>query len=52
MVCERKIEGTKNKAYIFHVPTTGRGSYWTVFTYDSRTRKIKPVNIVDSFIAR
>ncbi len=45
--------GSSNEpAYVFYVPTTGSGRHWTVFTYNSITRKIKPVNVVDSFITR
>lgn len=33
--------------YVFNVPMKASAQkYWTVFTYDSRTRKITPVNIV------
>lgn len=35
-------------AYSFSVPLTGTGKYWTVFTYDSKKRRITPVNIVST----
>lgn len=35
--------------YVFNIPmNTSAQKYWTVFTYDSRTRKIMPVNIVSN----
>ena len=41
--------GNNNEpAYTFSVPLTGNGQYWNVFTYNSKTRRITPVNTVSS----
>ncbi len=37
-------------AYTFAVPLTGNGRYWTVFAYDSKTRRVKPINIVSTSV--
>lgn len=35
--------------YVFNIPMKASAQkYWTVFTYDSRTRKVTPVNIVSN----
>lgn len=36
--------------YVFNIPTDQTGRYWTVFTYNSKTRKITPVNVVGNNI--
>ncbi len=41
--------GNSNEpAYTFSVPLTGNGGYWNVFTYNSRTRRVTPVNTVST----
>lgn len=41
--------GNNNEpAYTFSVPLTGNGCYWNVFTYNSRSRRVTPVNTVTS----
>ena len=41
--------GNNNKpAYSFAVPLKGNGLYWVVFSYDSKTRKITPINSISS----
>lgn len=37
-------------AYVFSIPLTGIGTYWTVFTYDSKTRRVNPINIVSNSV--
>ena len=45
------FNGNSNEpAYVFSVSLTGDGRYWTVFTYDSKTRRVKPVNIVSNLV--
>jgi len=45
------FNGNSNEpAYVFSVPLTGNGRYWSVFTYDSKTRRVKPINIVSSSV--
>ena len=34
--------------YIFNVPMTGSGRYWTVFEYDVKDNQLKTINIVSS----
>ena len=36
--------------YVFSVPLTGDGRYWTVFKYNSKTRRVTPVNIVSASV--
>lgn len=43
---------TNEPQYVFNIPINQSGRYWTVFTYDSKTRKITPVNIVDDNVAQ
>lgn len=38
--------------YVFNIPTDQTGRYWTVFTYNSKTRKITPVNVVGNGISQ
>lgn len=43
--------GNSNEpAYVFSVPLTGDGRYWTVFKYNSKTRRVTPVNIVSASV--
>lgn len=43
--------GNSNEpAYVFSVPLTGDGRYWTVFKYNSKTRRVTPVNIVSTSV--
>ena len=37
---------TNEPQYVFNIPINKSGRYWTVFKYNSKTRKITPVNIV------
>lgn len=37
--------------YVFNIPINQSGRYWTVFKYNSKTRKITPVNIVGDNVA-
>lgn len=37
---------TNEPQYVFNIPINQSGRYWTVFTYNSKTRRIIPVNIV------
>ena len=43
---------TNEPQYVFNIPTDQSGRYWTVFTYNSKTRKITPVNVVGSSISQ
>ncbi len=41
--------GYNNKpVYSFAVPSKGNGLYWVVFSYDSKTRKVTPINKISS----
>ena len=43
--------GNSNEpAYVFAVPLSGNGRYWTVFEYDSKPRRVNPINIVGSSV--
>ena len=45
------FNGNSNEpAYVFSVPLTGNGRYWTVFKYDSQKRRVTPINIVGSSV--
>lgn len=39
-------------AYVFNVPANQAGYYWTVFTYNSKTKKISPINSIGSNVIR
>lgn len=39
-------DNTNEPQYVFNIPINKSGRYWTVFKYNSKTRKITPVNIV------
>lgn len=43
--------GNSNEpSYTFNVPLQD-GLYWTVFSYNSKTRKITPINVVGNSVA-
>lgn len=45
------FNGNSNEpAYVFSIPLTGAGRYWTVFKYDSKTRRVTPINIVGNSV--
>jgi uncharacterized protein YfaP (DUF2135 family) len=45
------FNGNSNEpAYVFPIPLTGAGRYWTVFKYDSKTRRVTPINIVGNSV--
>ncbi len=45
--------GNNNEpAYVFNVPTTGSGIYWTVFSYNSKTKRVTPINYVGSTVKK
>lgn len=45
------FNGNSNEpAYVFSVPLLGTGRYWTVFKYDSKTRRIAPINSVSNSV--
>ncbi len=49
----RVYTGNSNEpAYVFNIPLDTTGSYWTVFSYNSKTRKITPVNVVGNSVVR
>ncbi len=49
----RVYTGNSNEpAYVFNIPVDTSGRYWTVFTYNSKTRKITPVNVVGSSVVK
>lgn len=37
------LDGMASPAYTFHVPA-GDGNYWTVFTYNTSTHRLQPIN--------
>jgi len=43
-------EGSNQASYVFNIPNDINERYWTVFTYDPKTGKILPVNVVSSKI--
>lgn len=47
------FSGNNNEpAYVFAIPLVGNGKIWTVFKYDSRTRRVKPINVVGDSVAK
>lgn len=49
----RVYTGNSNvPAYVFNIPLDTTGRYWTVFSYNSKTRKITPVNVVGNSVVR
>lgn len=43
--------GNNNEpSYVFSIPVQSSGLFWTVFTYDTTTRRISPVNVVGNAV--
>ena len=49
----RVYTGSNNEpAYVFNIPTDASGKIWTVFRYNSKTRKITPINVVGNALIK